>query len=50
MQSEIASISRLKNPRSKVSTHYLINRNGKITQMVKDENIAWHAENLNGKI
>ena len=43
MQSEIASIKRLKNPRSKVSTHYLINRNGKITQMVKDENIAWHA-------
>ncbi len=43
MQSEIASIKRLKNPRSKVSTHYLINRNGKIIQMVKDENIAWHA-------
>jgi len=43
MQSEIASITRLKNPRSKVSTHYIINRNGKITQMVKDENIAWHA-------
>ena len=43
MQSEIASITRLKNPKSKVSTHYLINRNGKITQMVKDENIAWHA-------
>ena len=43
MQSEIASINRLKNPKFKVSCHYLINRKGKITQMVKDKNIAWHA-------
>ena len=43
MQSEIESINRLKNPRFKVSCHYLINRKGKITQMVKDRNIAWHA-------
>ena len=43
MQSEIESINRLKNYRSKVSCHYLINRNGKVIQMVKDENIAWHA-------
>ena len=55
MQSEIDSINRLKDPKQKVSCHYLINRQGKITQMVKDENIAWHAgkskwknfENLN---
>ena len=43
MQSEIESIERLKDPKSKVSCHYLINRNGKIIQMVKDAYIAWHA-------
>ena len=43
MQSEIESIKRLKNPKSKVSCHYLINRKGEIIQMVKDINIAWHA-------
>ena len=34
MQSEIESIKRLKNPKYKVSCHYLINRKGKIIQMV----------------
>ena len=43
MQSEIESIKRLKNPKSKVSCHYLINRKGKIVQMVPDRKIAWHA-------
>ena len=43
MQSEIESIKRLKNPKSKVSCHYLINRKGKIIQLVQDKNIAWHA-------
>ena len=43
MQSEIESIKRLKDPKSNVSCHYLINRRGKIIQMVKDKNIAWHA-------
>ena len=43
MQSEIASIKRLKNPKFKVSCHYLINRKGNIIQMVKDRDIAWHA-------
>ncbi len=43
MQSEIESIKRLKNPRHKVSCHYLINRKGKITKMVKEEHVAWHA-------
>ena len=57
MQSEIESINRLKNPVSKVSCHYLINRKGKIIRMVEDKNIAWHAgkskwknfKNLNSK-
>ena len=43
MQSEIESIKRLKNPRKKVSCHYLINRAGLVTQMVKENNVAWHA-------
>ncbi len=43
MQSEIESIKRLKDPKYKVSCHYLINRKGNITQMVKDQNVAWHA-------
>jgi len=43
MQSEIASINRLKNLKSKVSCHYLINRKGKVIRMVDDEYIAWHA-------
>ena len=43
MQSEIESIRRLKNIRSKVSCHYHINRKGLITQLVKDNRIAWHA-------
>ena len=43
MQSEIESIKRLKNPQSKVSCHYLISRNGLITQMVLENKIAWHA-------
>jgi N-acetylmuramoyl-L-alanine amidase len=55
MQSEIESFKRLKDKKSKVSCHYFINREGKITQMIQDNKIAWHAgkskwknfENLN---
>ena len=43
MQSQIESIKRLKDPKIKVSCHYLIGRNGEIIQMVKDKNVAWHA-------
>ena len=43
MQSEIESIKRLKNPRYKVSCHYLINSRGNIIQMVREKFIAWHA-------
>ena len=43
MQSEIESLERMKNLTSKVSCHYLINRKGRTTQLVKDQNIAWHA-------
>ena len=43
MQSEIESIKRLKDPKKKVSSHYLINRKGEITKMVDDRKTAWHA-------
>ena len=43
MQSVRASINRLTNPKHKVSCHYLIDRKGKIFQMVEDDKIAWHA-------
>ena len=43
MQSERESIKRLCNPISKVSSHYLITRSGKIYQLVKNQKIAWHA-------
>ena len=43
MQSEIESIKRLKNSKSKVSCHYLINKRGKVIQLIKDKYAAWHA-------
>ena len=49
MQSEIESIKRLKNPKSKVSCHYLINRKGNIIKMVHENKIAWHAGNSKWK-
>ena len=36
MQSERESIKQLCNPVSKVSSHYLISQNGKITRLVQD--------------
>ena len=43
MQSERESINRLISSSSKVSCHYLINRKGKVFNLVKDKNVAWHA-------
>lgn len=43
MQSGRVSMDRLKNPKSKVSCHYFIQRNGSIYSMVEDNKIAWHA-------
>ena len=43
MQSERESMARLLNPRSKVSSHFVINQNGKIYRLVQDNQIAWHA-------
>ena len=43
MQSERESLSRLTDLKSKVSSHFLINRNGKVYRLVNDNKIAWHA-------
>ena len=43
MQSERESIIRLCNPKFKVSSHFLINQNGKVYRLVQDSRIAWHA-------
>ena len=43
MQSERESMIRLCNQRSKVSSHFVINQNGKIYRLVQDNQIAWHA-------
>ena len=43
MQSERESMLRLSNPKSKVSIHFVISRNGKIYRMIQDNQIAWHA-------
>ena len=43
MQSEIESIERLKDPKKKVSSHYLISQNGNIYSLVEDKYRAWHA-------
>lgn len=36
-------VSWFKSPESKVSAHYIIDRNGKIVQMVDDIDVAWHS-------
>ena len=43
MQSVRACIKRLTTSKSKVSTHYLIDRKGETTKMVDETNTAWHA-------
>ena len=43
MQSERESLFRLCSPKSKVSSHFVINQSGKVYRLVKDNQIAWHA-------
>ncbi|CAN1596798.1 ampD N-acetyl-anhydromuramyl-L-alanine amidase [Candidatus Pelagibacterales bacterium] len=43
MRSLQSAVERLLSKKYEVSSHYLISRNGKIIQLVKDNNIAWHA-------
>lgn len=41
------SLSWWQRPEAQVSAHYLIGRDGKLYQAVKDEDKAWHARNAN---
>jgi len=43
MRSLQSAVERLTSKKNEVSSHYLISRNGKVLQLVKDNNIAWHA-------
>ena len=43
MRKESAAIKRLQDPKSKVSSHYFIKRNGQIINLVPDLFEAWHA-------
>lgn len=43
------AISWFQNPNAQVSAHYVISPEGAITQMVKDEDIAWHATYYNSR-
>ena len=43
MRSLQSAVERLTSKKYEVSSHYLIGRTGKILQLVKDNNIAWHA-------
>ena len=43
MQSGRESLSRLCNPKSKVSSHFVISQNGRVYRLVQDNQIAWHA-------
>ncbi len=44
------SISWFQNPESQVSTQYVVrSADGEVTQMVEEEDIAWHARSWNGR-
>ena len=43
MRSLQSAVDRLISKKYEVSSHYLVSRTGKIMQLVKDNNIAWHA-------
>ena len=43
MKTESAALARLTDPKSKVSAHYYIKKNGEIITLVPDLYIAWHA-------
>ena len=47
MRSLQSAVERLISKKYEVSSHYLISRTGKIIQLVKDNNIAWHAGKSN---
>ena len=49
MKNELSAINRLRNPKSKVSAHYFIKKNGQVINLVPDLYEAWHAGKSNWK-
>ena len=49
MKNELSAINKLCNPKSKVSAHYYIKKNGEILNLVPDLYEAWHAGKSNWK-
>lgn len=43
--STASAIRQFQNPSSRVSAHYIISGDGRITQMVRERDIAWHSGN-----
>ena len=43
MQSAEAALRRLRDPAAKVSSHYLVDEDGTVVAMVREESRAWHA-------
>src|SRR5262245_10809571 len=41
-------ISWFQNPQAKVSAHYIVGQDGEVAQMVKHNDVAWHASRANG--
>jgi N-acetyl-anhydromuramyl-L-alanine amidase AmpD/V8-like Glu-specific endopeptidase len=42
------TIGWFQNPAAKVSAHYVIGQDGEVVQMVRHEDVAWHARSANG--
>jgi uncharacterized protein YraI len=45
--SESSCINWFQNPSARVSAHYVVSHAGRVTQMVPDMSVAWHAGNAN---
>lgn len=41
-------ISWFQNPRARVSAHYIVGQDGEVVQMVRNNDVAWHANGANG--
>lgn len=48
---ESSAIHWFQNRRANVSAHYIVSHSGRITQMVREQDVAWHAgtSNMNGR-
>ena len=45
--SEGGGISWFQNPAANVSAHYVVSRTGRVTRMVRDQDVAWHVVGYN---